>query len=210
MTPLPEGVVIPPDVIKLAERVGADAERWFHNCHGASLTIVKAEIFPRARVARGHARGVGIGQHSWVALGDPYYPNTEIIDPTLWSYDPSVQRVWRGRLKDGVHHPHGEGVIYNVGKPHNWREGDIALTPREPLGKFATAFLESIGPLDRRGWSELANSPVGGWPAGEIIAAMLDTPELAPFVPIDIAGMTTNRNPGGLYLPGDEVDATLL
>jgi hypothetical protein len=38
-----------------------------------------------------------------------------------------------------------------------------------------------------------------GWPAAEIIGPMRDTRELRTTVPIDIAGMITDRNPGGLY-----------
>jgi hypothetical protein len=43
-----------------------------------------------------------------------------------------------------------------------------------------------------------------GWPSSEIIAAMDDTDELRALVPIDILGMVTDRNPGGLYLSETE------
>lgn len=39
--------------------------------------------------------------------------------------------------------------------------------------------------------------------ADEIIGAMYDDERLSALVPIDIVGMITDRNPGGLYLPGD-------
>jgi hypothetical protein len=42
---------------------------------------------------------------------------------------------------------------------------------------------------------------VEGWPAAEIIDAIYNTPELTTWVPIDIVGMLTDRNPKGLYLP---------
>ena len=62
-----------------------------------------------------------------------------------------------------------------------------------------------VGPLDYGGWSILANyCPVEGWPAGEIYAAMDDTPALKSLVPIDRLGMLTNRNPGRLYLREEE------
>jgi hypothetical protein len=47
----------------------------------------------------------------------------------------------------------------------------------------------------------LLGSPVHGWPAAEIVAAIADTPSLAAYVPIDLLGMLTDRNPGKLYLP---------
>jgi hypothetical protein len=45
----------------------------------------------------------------------------------------------------------------------------------------------------------LANAPVEGWPAREILTAMAATPRLAACVPIDILGMVTDLNPKGLY-----------
>jgi hypothetical protein len=38
-----------------------------------------------------------------------------------------------------------------------------------------------------------------GFPAGEFLAAMDDTPATSALVPIDRLGMLTDRNPGGLY-----------
>lgn len=46
------------------------------------------------------------------------------------------------------------------------------------------------------------------WPAAEIIAAIDDTKALSALVPIDILGMLTDRNPSGLYLPGDEKETS--
>lgn len=45
----------------------------------------------------------------------------------------------------------------------------------------------------------LANGPMQGWPAPEIIEAMMDTDGLGALVPIDIRGMLTGRNPGEAY-----------
>lgn len=201
----------PADVLALAESVGADGDKWWHNCHAASLAIVRAGIFPGARVARGTCKGVG-GQHSWVVVGSPYDREAEIIDPTLWSYDPEVKGVWRGRLV-GVgwrHRPHGFGHFFTGGRPSHWGGDTISLTPTTPLSPDALDWLEMIGPLDRRGWAEMTRLPVDGWPAAEIIAAIDDTDALSALVPIDILGMLTDRNPSGLYMrdaawrPADE------
>lgn len=174
--------------------------RWAQQCHMASLELVHLGIIDRARVARGWCRGVG-GQHSWVVVGDPYDPQV-IIDPTLWSYDRTVKGVWVGTMKDGKHRPQGYGNIWEYGRPADPIGPVVELKPSTPLSREAKRFLTLIGPLDRRGWMVLANSPVGGWPAAEIIAAMDDTPELEVLVPIDILGMLTDRDPGGLYLGG--------
>lgn len=181
-------------------------EQWVARCHEASLRLVKSDAFADARVARGSCRGVG-GQHSWVVLGDPYDEDATIVDPTLWSYDDSVEGVWVGSMKDGRHVPHGKGSIWEWGRPDNAAPGEaMELTPREPWSPAAELFLQMLGPLDQKGWIMLAHAPVEGWPAGEIIDAMLES-GLGAYVPIDIVGMVTDRNPSGLYLPeghGDE------
>lgn len=172
--------------------------RWARDCHAASLYVVRSGVLgPEACVARGVCRGVG-GQHSWVVLGDPYDQSRRIVDPTLWSYDPTVVGIWTGF---GVerHRPHGSGSIWDWGRPEGDGGEPIALTPKTPLSEEAEFFLDMLGPLDRAGWMRLSGAPVGGWPAAEIIAAMDDTPALEPLVPIDILGMLTDRNPGGLY-----------
>lgn len=181
------------------EILGAPFESTAQHCHEVSLAIVKHGPFDNARVARGVCYRVG-SQHSWVVLGDPYDPDAPIIDATLWSYNPEVTGVWTGDMQDGWHLPHGWGHIWNYGHPAGADADPIKLTPGFELSAEAEEFLDILGPLDRQGWALLAHAPVGGWPAGEIIAAMDDTPELAALVPIDILGMTTDRNPGGLYL----------
>ena len=193
--------------MKALNRAGIHAylvplEQFTHQCHKASLSIVRSGLVPGSRVARGTCRGVG-GQHSWVVVGDDVYaPNAQIIDPTLWSYDPSVTGVWYGSARDGRHVPHnGRGSIWTWGKPVAPREDPVPLQPKQPLSPLAQMFLEVVGPLDRWGWGQLMQAPVKGWPAGEIIAAMDDTPALSALVPIDLLGMLTDRNPSGLYLP---------
>ena len=191
---------------EVAEIIGAPFEATAQRCHSVSLAIVQSGRFPRARVARGFCRGV-LGQHSWVTLGFPYLPGVPIIDATLWSYDSTVEGVWCGRASEtGRHVPHGAGSIWDYGQPLAADGAPVDLTPTQPLSAAARAFLELLGPLDRVGWMTLANAPVLGWPAAEIIAAMDDTPAVRALVPIDVLGMITDRNPGGLYLPHPEGD----
>lgn len=188
--------------LKPVEEVLAPLDLWNAQCHAASCAIVNAEVIPGARVARGFCTGV-VSQHSWVILGgDCYDLNATIIDPTLWSYDDSVKGIWVGSMADGRHTPHGSGSIWDWGQPQSGGEEPIELKPREPWSKDAELFLELLGPLDRTGWARLANAPVEAWPAAEILPAINDC--VGPYVPIDIIGMLTDRNPCGLYLPGDE------
>ncbi len=176
-------------------------ERWAGNCHAASLAVVRAGL--AHRVARGTCLGVP-SQHSWAVAGsDCYSPNARIIDPTLWSYvaEPPVVLVCSARR--GLHRPHGAGSIWKYGRPRPAPPGAsvVRLSPssRRRLSDAALDFLSLLEPLDRTGWQLLAEAPVGGWPAAEILAAMDDTRELATLVPIDTLGMLTDRNPGGLY-----------
>lgn len=193
-----ETKTVPEDVAILMEGIGYTGQVAY-SCHQVSLAIVRSGLYPGARVARGWADGV-IGQHSWVAVdGDPYDPNGRIIDATLWSYDNRVTKVWAGHLRDGRHHPHGAGVFLTAGMPENHGGRVIRLIINRPLSPAARHFLDMLGPLDYRGWGQVAHLPVRGWPAKEIIEAILDTPEVAILVPIDIAGMLTDRNPKGLY-----------
>lgn len=186
----------------VSQVIGEPFERTAHRCHEISLKIVKSGILPEpGRVARGTCYGVG-GQHSWIVVGDDCYdPYALIVDPTLWSYDSTVSGVWFGRLGARRHRPHGTGSIWDFGKPVAQGGEVITLTPSESLSSEARDFLKLLGPLDRRGWATLTSAPVEGWPAGEILAAIKDTPELSALVPVDQLGMLTNRNPGGLYLP---------
>lgn len=188
-------------VLAQVRKVLGPLDHWGHKCHTASAEIVRAELFP-SRVARGMCSGIA-SQHSWVVLGDDCYDrDAAIIDPTLWSYDDSVKGIWTGSLKDGRHQPHGMGSIWEWGRPAYPTGPWLELRPREPLSEKAELFLEILGPLDERGWRTLANAPVEKWPAAEILPAINDT--FGPWVPIDIIGMLTDRNPAGLYLPGGE------
>jgi hypothetical protein len=184
-----------------AEGVLAPLDGWAAQCHAASLKLVQHGALGACRVARGWCDGV-VGQHSWVVLGDDCYDDAAvIIDPTLWSYDDTVQGVWVGTYRKGRHEPHGKGSIWKWGRPNDPTGPIVTLTPREPFSSNAEAFLELLGPLDFEGWCRLANAPVGMWPAGEILSAIEDTKGLSGRVPIDILGMLTDQNPQGLYLP---------
>lgn len=187
-------------VADVEEILGAPFDTTAQQCHSVSLKIVKSGLLRGARVARGTCEGVG-GQHSWVTLGDPYDVDAPIIDATWWSYKPGVEQIYIGSLEEGWHLPHGYASIWKWGKPIAGDGDPIDLTPSFELSKAAQVFLELLGPLDRQGWATLSSAPVLDWPAGEIFAAMDDTERLSSLVPIDILGMTTDRNPGGLYLP---------
>jgi hypothetical protein len=188
-------------VEQVEQAIDAPFASWSAQCHAISIAIVKSDLFAYSRVARGSCLGVG-GQHSWVVLDhDCYNPDAVIVDPTLWSYDKSVQGIWVGTMKDGRHEPHGNGSIWAWGRPMPFGEEPVELTPAKPLSRDAERFLDLIGPLDRRGWMTfLSHAPVGGWPAGEIIEAAENTKALSRFTPIDRVGMLTDLNPGGLYL----------
>lgn len=192
---------VPDDVADLALSVGVeDPGTWWHNCHAASLSIVRSGLYPGARVARGICEGVG-GQHSWVVLGDPYGWQAEIIDPTLWSYVPSVQRVWRGERRSGLHTPHGAGYFFQGEAPYHHGGETIHLAPAA-ISQYALEWLAMAGaPWDLAGWSQLCHLPVEGWPSREILGLLYQDPRFRPLIPIDIAGMVTDHNPGGLYLP---------
>lgn len=182
-------------------------DEWAHNCHAASIQIVQQLPVGAARVARGAARGV-VSQHSWMIVGmDCYDERALIVDPTLWSYREDVDGVWTGTYADHIHRPHGYSTqtMIEWGCPVggdddpielNWPEGGPSIEAKMWLGMF-----ERTTNLDRQFWSMLANhAPTKGWPIGEFLAAMDDTPDVTALVPIDILGMLTDRNPGGLYL----------
>lgn len=186
-----------------ADKIGIPLDEWYGACHVVSLAIVQAGLLhgpagARVRVARGTCLGIG-SQHSWISLGDPYDSKTEYVDPTSWCSTEDHPTIWTGKASQGDRIPHGTGSIWQYGKPVHQGGPIIELTPTQPLSSAAKHFLDLVEPLDAQGWMVLANAPVGGWPAGEIFSAISDTDRLQAFVPIDVLGMTTDRNPGGLY-----------
>lgn len=219
-------ITVPADVRELAQKIaGHDGSSWAHNCHVAAISVVNSGMFPGSRVARGSAHGV-LGQHSWVVIPDnsddfpdtlanAYDPHARIFDPTLWSYDESVQGIWEGPNLQR-HRPKGLGHIEIFNLPYFHGEtDDVIEMPSEISNKLsykARDFLVNIGAIDYktrrtalpvRNWMALANAPVEGWPSAEIIDAMAQVDQLNVFIPIDIVGMLTTRNPGGLYLPSE-------
>jgi hypothetical protein len=176
-------------------------DQWSCQCHAASITLVKSGVLPSpCRVARGSGESVG-GQHSWVVLSDDVYdPTATVIDPTLWSYDPEVEGIWVGKNRER-HNPQQSGSIWDYGRPVAGDGPVIELKPRSRLSYAAREFLRMVGPLDDDGWRHLAHFPMEGWPSQEIISAMCEDLRLRAWIPIDIEGMLTSRNPKGLYLP---------
>lgn len=191
------------DLAAVAAEVLDPLPRWACQCHDASVQLVRSGLLGECRVARGCCSGVG-GQHSWVVMGDDCYDDgAGIVDPTLWSYRDDVDGVWVGSYADGWHTPHGKGSIWQWGRPNTPTGEVVDLTPRKPWSREARLFLETLGPLDRQGWASLAHAPVERWPAGEIFDAMIES-GFEALIPIDIVGMTTDRNPSGLYLPSGD------
>lgn len=197
-------------LIEHAVEVLRDVPDYAKQCHGASHAIVKDAPVP-CRVARGTSKGVG-GQHSWVVLGmDCYDPDALVLDPTLafWRGEvtitpsPRTAEDVRASLRTGRNltdwHPHGWRSIWDWGRPPEPTGPEVTLTPRTPWSQDAIAFLDILGPLDEGGWRILAGAPAGQWPAGEIFDAMASS-GFEAAIPIDILGMTTLRDPGGLYL----------
>jgi hypothetical protein len=182
----------------LAEAIDIPTDQWEGACHAISLAAVRSGLFEGGRVARGFAAGVA-SQHSWVTLGDPYEKDVTIIDPTLWAYVDSVYDVFMGSLRDGIHHPHGEGSIWDWGRP-TASGGEIIEADTAGLSTTALDWLNMLGPLDWMGWNQLlSQAPVGGWPASEIVTWAAGIDKLSPIIPIDRKGMLTDLNPNDLY-----------
>jgi hypothetical protein len=183
--------------------VGSPCVEWGGKCHAISLAVLRTGLFGPGRVARGITAGP-TGQHSWIVLGDdPYEANALIVDPTVWWYRraPGQAFIHVVRNVPGLYIPNGAGNIWDQrGAPPGPVGEIIRLKAEGELSGFARSFLGFCGPLDHRGWMVLANAPVEGWPAREIIEAIADDPQLGTaLIPIDVLGMLTSRNPGGLY-----------
>lgn len=196
----------PRELARAVARAIGPLEKWHHQCHAASLAVVRSGL--ANRVARGTCLGVG-GQHSWAVAGsDCYADDARIIDPTLWSYSGEEPAVLVCSARRGMHKPSGKGSIWSWGRPAPAAPGAkvVTLSPkaRARLSLEARRFLSMVEPLDRRGWDILASAPVEGWPAGEILEAMNATRALAQVIPIDRLGMLTDLNPGASI--GDSLD----
>lgn len=186
----------------LGEDIGIPFREWARRCHEISLALVRTGQYGRCRVARGGCQGVP-SQHSWIILGDDCYdPGAIVVDPTLWSYADDVNGILVTRNLER-HTPHGYGEFFRAPMPSCYGGPDIELTPEIPLGEDALEFLDVLGPLDLRGWGEVAHLPVLGWPAKEILTAMTETQtknaSLGVLIPIDVRGMLLDGNPGSYY-----------
>lgn len=192
---LEQAIKVAADRDRLAGLIGCPPDPgtgWQNRCHEISLALLRTGEFGRGRIARGSAEGIG-GQHSWIVLGDDVYNDAAVVvDPTI---DPHKIVVDYAACLTNT--PKGAGSIWAWGKPwaHSARYVELAV----PVSPEAEVFLDKIGSLDLLGWMQLADAPVEDWPAAEIVAAMLQTPELKAAVPIDVAGHLTDTNPGGLY-----------
>jgi hypothetical protein len=200
---------------RIEDAISIPREQWAMRCHEISLAIVRTMFEPGdARVARGFCKGVP-SQHSWVVTdqtvegsiigADCYDERCIIWDSTWWSYTGGDPEVWTTTTAEGFHTPHGTGSIWQWGRPNPATGPVVTLTPRKPWTPEAELFLSMLGPLDREGWIMLAHAPVEKWPAAEIIDAMCES-GLEGYVPIDIVGMLTDRNPSGVYMRGWDDD----
>lgn len=184
---------------RLVGLIGVPYEDWANRCHEISLALLRTGEFGRGRIARGFCHRVR-GQHSWIVLGDDCYdPDADIVDPTLHAHMDVDGIVVTTMGETGWYRPHGSGSCFSVPPPQHHGGPDIELTPAKPLSVTAKIFLGDLGPLDLRGWAEVAHLPVLNWPAAEIIRAMCDTEGLPALIPVDIRGMLTDLNPGNYY-----------
>lgn len=186
---------------------------WSHQCHAASLALVRSGLLAPFgepghdyRVVRGVCAGVP-GQHSWVVIGDPIgVRHAIVVDPTLWSYtqeDPGVIVTTYSRTYT-KHRPKGVAVtarrradIFDIGKPG---PAISTVIPLDVKDAFARHFLDLLGPMDAAGWHTLfSRLPMTGWPAKPILTAAAAHPALAPHIPVDILGIYTDLNPDNLY-----------
>lgn len=192
---------------EIVEAVGGNLAQWAKNCHAVSMQFCRSKIAPEgARVARGYHKMIA-SQHSWVAFGDPYGLRTQILDLSIWSYVcPESPVIVTGFNYDCLMHcggeylPKGYGDIWGYGQPV---VGDGERIRPKGLSDEAEHFLEIFFPdgLDVQGWHGLLNSPVGGWPAKDVFECAWKDDRLKALCPIDVVGMVTDLNPGGMYLP---------
>jgi hypothetical protein len=184
----------------MVEEAIGPIDRWHHNCHGASLALVRSGLLPEgSRVARGGAKGVG-SQHSWAVVTPKigvYDQSNWVVDITLWSYVPEAPRLYIGKARQWPHVPKGSGHLRQAPAECT---GPVLSTDVE-LSSGAKMFLDMWAPLgmDHRAWHILLTGPMQGWPSKEIVAAASHTKSLAHMVPIDILGMVTDENPCNFY-----------
>jgi hypothetical protein len=90
-------------------------------------------------------------------------------------------------------------------RPTRGEGPDIPLDAYDRLGRAAQMYMDLVLPLDYKGWCNFATHlGVLGWPAQQVVEAMYAQSNLRWALPIDLIGMVTDINPGGLYLKGEE------
>lgn len=194
---LAQAKAVAADAERLGKLIGIEPGKWANRCHEISLALLRTGEFGKGRIARGFAQGIA-GQHSWIVLGDDVYDDDAVIvDPTILPTSKNEMAVVVAKARDLSNLPKGKGSIWDYGQP--WQHSNETIELAVPLSGEARAFMSMIGPLDLLGWMQLANAPVQGWPAKEILTAIKATPRLEHAVPIDHLGHVTDLNPGGLY-----------
>lgn len=188
------------DLKHTAERALEPMRQWGQRCHEASVALVSSGAIRGLQVARGTCMAIG-GQHSWVTMGDPYNIHTIILDPTLWSYTSVAPEVYVGNANKWRHRPKGSGDIFMWGRPPEVpeRKAYRLKPPKRGWSPHALQFLMVLGPIDLDGWRMMANAPVQGWPATEIMTQMFADEKIKAFIPADIVGMVIGNECGGLY-----------
>ena len=121
--------------------LGSNLKEWNHQCHAASLRLVKAGVADR--VARGSCKGVGLA-HSWAVLGGGCYDeDATIIDPTLWSWNAKIKGVWLGKFERWPASPAWDWLDLGMGSANQrWRRAHSLDTKEAALracGRFPTA-----------------------------------------------------------------------
>lgn len=194
-----------PTLQEMADAIDLPLDRWRGNCHSVSLRIVKQGLFGPSRVARGVCKGVS-SQHSWVVCSRDdlacYDRKVRIVDPTLHCHRDDTDGLWEGSLEDGLHAPHGYANIWEMGCPVPGGQPAIRLE-LPPQAQMFIELMERVTgrPMDHGGRNRLFNGALAGVPVmPEIVKAAYGHDELRGWIPIDIVGMLTDVNPGGLYL----------
>jgi hypothetical protein len=209
-----EGEVEIPAIDIIAEAIDTPASNWNSRCHEISLRVVRTGLLgepgPACRVVRGVASGYNIGgQHSWIALGYPYDPDTIYLDVTAhtWGKVEGIVVTTAGEAFENFmgdrqgHAAHGYDPrsIWEYGRPSPGYGKPIELDTSELSGEART-FLKILGPLDAKGWEKLGLYPKGAWPYRDVVNAIAEQlPKVAHSWPIDILGNGTDTNPGDIY-----------
>lgn len=176
-------------------------ELWQNRCHEISLALLKSNLFDgvEARMARGAGMHIG-SQHSWIVTGrDVYDDKAIVVDPT-WSSTVMSKPLVMFVPNLTAHRPHGYGEFEKY-PPHGDGEEIGPPDPSQRLSDWIkVARLANGEPLDLKFWVGMVHGPMLGWPSAEVVDWLCSVSTMVAFVPIDLQGMLTDRNPNGLYL----------